>query len=246
LVFIGGPFSWRPHINMRIYWKSALIFVILALLGGGCRGQGESALPPTATVPPPTAAAALPATVAPTPTPVLPEPTPSLAEPAAYPPPKNLVPTPTAVVTPRVTMTETVAGSDTLVRYQGDTGYGYPVPMIEVIFDRTLWAMPDCALSTPGLSECALVSTTVPGCTLSLREGPREYFDMGAVDLGGQQWNLAIPGPANAYFLIYSTQLENAAGIFRITLPWEGTIFDQIACRRAGEAVLKTFRVLER
>ena len=160
-----------------------------------------------------------------------------MAEPTAYPPPKNLLPTPTAVVTPRVTMTEMVPGSDTLVRYQGETTYGNSLPMIEVTYDRTQWTMSEC---------CTLVSTTIPGCTLFLLEGARQNFPMGRIELGGRPWGLAIPGPANAYLMIYGTPVENGAAIFRVTLPEEADIFEQVDCRNAGEEVLKTFRVLER
>lgn len=210
------------HARIALVWVLATVLIVGAVCRGRTGVEAATAYPPPKnSIPIPTVVARA------TPLPPVAE------EPAAYPPPRNLMPTPTAVLTPRVTMTETVPGSDRLVRYRGETAYGYQAPMIEVIYDGTQWTLGE---------EATLVSTTIPECTLFLREGSREYFPMGAIELGGRWWGLDIPSPAYAYYLIYSTRLSNAAAIFRITLPGEADMFEQGACKNAGEAVLATFR----
>ncbi|MCB9137408.1 MAG: hypothetical protein H6642_03575 [Caldilineaceae bacterium] len=152
--------------------------------------------------------------------------------------PPNIQPTPTQAPSPLLEQTTSPsAGENGFAAYRGRSSYPNS-PLFEINYDEEVWE--------PGVSDlpghtAALLVKENPACYLVLQEGPREYRNIGPIQLAGQPWMLRQAFPE---YLIYGTIIERDAFIFGLHLPEAYSNGQHSECQKLAETVLATIHIV--
>lgn len=147
---------------------------------------------------------------------------------------------PLSSATVPLTFTPT-APTEVWSKYQGHTIYGPDSPLFEVTYNSEVWSF---TKDNTGYGQHRLVDKQVPQCYLMLMEGAREYVSLGQVQLGSYLWGISETIKPN--YFVYNTVDKLDAFIFGLQLPGDASAETRTACRQKLEAILATFRVVQR